>query len=309
MSNAYDELSTSIDRTEVAASVREIIESLKDERGFSFNKLAKQVSATVNLQISEGAIRLFMADDQRKRVNAANTTLRALYNFIVDAYHHFPGATKKRYFALRKKLGLFAPPAVDDAVFAIGTHRWVHTSKANVERLAEKMTGQFVVIRRSTVNARYIKSTLNIAFRRSKNHRNVNYYLMAEHHHIDRSLKLRTATGFAFPVVRNIYIPLLVEGHEGLEVIALRDPLQEHPHFFMGFMFGLNGNRNIYNSSVLLERLTPQNQHVWDNISHRFAREHPRLKDLGEDFLYRLERVIVEKKSQLLTRFDDDEEV
>ncbi len=308
MSNAYDELSQSVDRSQVAAAVREIVKSLMEEREITYKKLARRVSNIVNLEITDGSIRLFLADEQRSRVNAGNTTLRALYNFIVDDHHHFPGATNARFFELREKLGLLAPPAVDDAVFAIGTHRWVHASKTDVARLHPKLEGRFVVIRRSTVNAKYIKSLLQIKFVRSSDHRHVNHYLKAEHHHFDRSQKLRIAAGFAFPVVRNIYMAMQVEGHEGLEIIVVRDPVQNQPDFFMGFMLGLNGNRNIYNSSVLIERLSSKNQHIWDKISNRFSGDHPRLKDLGKDFSHRLKQVISESRSQLLSRFDDDDD-
>lgn len=308
MSNAYDDLPHSVDRSEVAPAVREIIKSLILERRLSYKKLARRVSLVVNLDISDGSIRLFLADEQRSRVNAGNMTLRALYNFIVADHHHFPAGTNSLYFELRETLGLLAPPAVDDAIFAIGTHRWVHASKGDISGLAPKLQGKFVVIRRSTLNSKYIKSLLDIKCERSNGHRNINHYLKAEHHHFDRSLKLRTAAGFAFPVVRNVYIAMQVEGHEGLEIIVVRDPVQKQPDFFMGFMLGLNGDRNIYNSSVLLERLSPKNQDIWNHISHRFARDHPRLEDLGEDFAYRLDRVIAEPRSQLLSRFDDDDD-
>lgn len=307
MSNAYDDLPDSVDRSQVASAVREIVKSLMEERDLSYKKLARRVSMFVNLKVSDGSIRLFLADDQRSRVNAGNTTLRALYNFIVADHHHFPGGTNARYFELRPQLGLLAPPAVDDAIFAIGTHRWVHASKGDITALADKLEGRFVVIRRSTVNPKYIKSVLHVKFERSSGHRNINYYLKAEHHHFDRTLKLRTAVGFAFPVVRNIYIAMQVEGHEGLEVIVVRDPLQKRPDFFMGFMLGLNGNRNIYNSSVLIERISSKNQEIWDQVPPRFARDHPLLRQLEESFLYRLDRVIVESRSQLLSSFDDED--
>jgi hypothetical protein len=303
MSDAYDELPETVDRARIADAVREVIKSYLQERGISYKRLAQRVSTTVNLTVSDATIRLFVTGEHRGRVNAKNATLRALYNFIIADYHHFPVSTRSAYYELREDLGLLALPAVDDAMFAIGTHRWVHASKADVGRLLPKLEGTFVAIRRSTINSKYIKSLLYVQRARSKGH----YYIKAEHLHFDRSLKLRRSAGFVFPVVRNLYMAMQVEGHEGLEIIVVRDPVQIQPEFFMGFMFGLNGNRNIYNSSILLERLTTRNRRAWDQIPPRFPADHSGLKHLGQDFLYRLAKVIPEERSQLLSRFEDED--
>jgi hypothetical protein len=306
-SDAYDELPESVDKAQVAEAAREIIKCLIDERECTYKRLARQVSYFADSDINDDAIRIFLAHKDASRVNANNLTLKALYNYIVKYYHHFPGRTKALFFELREKLGLLTGPAVDDAIVAIGTHRWVHAGKKDIQRLAAKLEGRYIVVRRSTVNAKYIKSVLTVTRMRSSDHANPNHYLRTEHVHFDRSQTPRIAEGFAFPVAGNIYMAMRIEGQEGMEIIVVRDPMQKQPNFFMGFMLGLNGNRNIFNSSVLLERLTPQSARVWDHVGNRFARENPLLAGLGSTFLHRLDQVIDELRSKLLTRFENDD--
>jgi hypothetical protein len=71
------------------------------------------------------------------------------------------------------------------------------------------------------------------------------------------------------PMVSNVYAILDVEYGEGLEFIALRNPIQWHFHKMMGFMTSMNMDRNILSARIFIER----DGEIWDGVSPRFTRE------------------------------------
>jgi hypothetical protein len=301
-----ERLSENVDRREVAREVRVIMTLHLAEDQVTYRFIADFVEK-VGYNVEPDALRLFVTGKEAGRVNVNNKSLAALYSYIVKRHHHFCDNAKRRYYTSLKELGMYAQETpVDDASFALGTQGWVSASSREITGLAEKITGNFIALRKSTIGSNIImKSRLSVSLRRSGN----SPFIHATHEHFDRTGRLRTSVGFIVPVRTNIYGAMQIEGHEGLEIFTLRDPMQHMPEFFMGFMLGVNGNRNIYNSSLLLERESGPLSGVWSELPHRFKHDNEKLKRLGKDFQRRLEEVLYEERSRTISGFEKVEEI
>ncbi|MFN7399684.1 MAG: hypothetical protein ACK5SX_11645 [Sandaracinobacter sp.] len=306
----FKNLPADFEKWRVHEAVRDIVQALQDDGGefATATKLSRRISVALNIQVGADAIRFFMAQEKNagSRINKGNVTLAALYDYIVSSYHNFPKRAQERYLARLDDLNLnkgsdhradhHLPSA--DARFAIGTQDWVHTSPTEVDRLGRKFQGSYALLRKSTIAAGTImRSTLDVQSKRFENRP----YVSAAHLYHDRYGRARSSKGFLFPVIKNVYGPLQIEDHEGLEVLVIRDPVQEKPGFLVGFMFGLNGNRTLYNSTVLLERIEAKTTAALLKLPHRFSAQTPGYDELDTDFRTRLSGVLREEKSRLVS--------
>ena len=317
MTSYYSDISPDVDRARLAEAVRIITNSLVQNEGLSFVHIAREIQSALQPPqvISADAVRLFArAAPSGTRINSNNKTLAALYDYIVRESSHF-GATTKRLYA--EHLDAFGFGAGDpylqyiadqgeDAAFALNLINWLHTSPGEITRLRTKIAGEFWLIRKSTMSTlaepEFMISELLVRPELCKN----TPYLSATHIHRDRSGRPRTSLGTFTPVVRNIYGVMRVEGYEGLEILVLRDPIQMMPQFYMGFMFGLNSGRNLYCSSVLLERNRGELGAVLKSARYRIRDVDllPRVEKVDEAACERLRHVLSETSSRLIPRFD-----
>jgi hypothetical protein len=146
---------------------------------------------------------------------------------------------------------------------------WLKVSDHAVNKLSAKMFGDFsgdyVLLRKSVVDPDVVvKSRLRID-RASGRHP----LPRVRHFHHDRQAVERVSTGVLIPMVSNVYAILEVEYGEGLEFIALRNPIQWRFHKMMGFMTSMNMDRNILSARICIER----DGRMWDGVSPRFTRD------------------------------------
>lgn len=310
MGSYFEKLPSEFPKWRIHEAVRDIFGAMQEDGGdlSTAAKLSRRIHTVIGVHVSADAIRFLMGQEKTdtSRINKSNVTLAAIYDFIVSYYHHFSGSTKERFHARIDDLCLNSGnnyandhhTQLTDGRFAVGTQEWVNTSHTEVNRLGRKFQGRYALLRKSTISAGTImRSTLDVRlvhFERIP-------YISVGHLYHDRSGRARSSKGFFFPVVKNVYGPLQVEDHEGLEVLVIRDPVQEKPGFLVGFMLGLNGDRTVYNSSVLLERVESSSTAGLLALPHRFSQETAGYDDLEPDLRDRLIGVLSEPKSRLIS--------
>lgn len=309
----FKHLPSDFPKWRIHEAVRDIVFAMRDDGGDlgATAKLALRVNLVIGVHVNPEAIRFLLKQekDENSRVNTSNVTLAVLYDFIVS-YHHRLGSKAKERFAMRHddlclsnggNEGIGPDEDAIDGRFALGTQAWVHASPTEVDRLARKLSGNYVLLRKSTITSGLImRSTLEVRLMHAKR----TPYISVRHLYHDRYGKLRNSKGFFFPVVKNVYGPLQVEDHEGLEIIVIRDPVQASPSFFVGFMLGVNGNRTLYNSSVLLERMESDSTKRLLGLSHRFSSDDNGYADLDADLRGRLAGILIEPRSRLISDFE-----
>lgn len=214
------------------------------------------------------------------RINRENGTLRSIYNFIIREYHRWPEEIQKVYHRnllgpRRAEAEPVAPEEVDPELrdVALGALAWLTISGPKpIHELGKKVGGSHYVIRRSPRKEQdFILSLLEIVPRGE----DTKCYLEVAHLHMQRSLQQTRSHGFAVPMLRNIYAALRVEGHDGLELLTLRDESQANPRFFKGFMIGLDSDRMLYDSAVLVipKRSAKAGElELWERLSQKIDR-------------------------------------
>ncbi len=151
---------------------------------------------------------------------------------------------------------------------------WMHVSDGEVRDLAERITGDFVMLRKSVRNPNeVVKSRLKIT-----RFAGGSPLLVISHLHKDRQNVDRVSKGIITRVVRNIYaVPENREG-EGIEMLALRDPVQELFEKLNGFLISMNMDRKILSARVCIER----NSKRWEALTlSNGYREHNRFRGFG----------------------------
>jgi hypothetical protein len=317
------------DVTEVALAVGAIIRAQLDSpRGngpkHTFVWLSRRIEVVTRMTVGSDTIRQFLNSVSRlgtpnaHRINKTNTTLEALYDYIVGDYHRFHPDVHKVFLANRdalhlKRLADEDMATIDEvlAPYAIGTQRWLNVSGRDMRELSNKLVGNHYVLRKSTINSHeFMKSELSV-----KSHvKDLTTYLSITHRHQQRSKAFTKSHGFILRSIRNVYAAMQIEGHEGLELLVLREEIQRAPQFFMGFMIGVNSDRNVYESSVLVIPAKSLSEHrikeAWDNLPSRFS-------EANQDFSWLLgntelgqlvKSVLGEERSRLLPRFGDNED-
>jgi hypothetical protein len=87
------------------------------------------------------------------------------------------------------------------------------------------------------------------------------------HVHADRQGVPRLSDGIVVPVKSNFYCVMQIETGQGMEILALKEPVQDKFQRLMGFLLSFNIDRKLLSARVFLERMTKE----WEEAPARFA--------------------------------------
>lgn len=277
MPDHFAALPADADMQAICGAVRDIISDLYRNGKLTYGDISKAATDLLSRQpLQASAVKVFLEKDST-RVNANNRALPILYDYIRSNYHNFPTSTREKalhYWPTLVPDGFRGPDAVSieserERSLGMMFKDWLNVTDHEVNKLSAKMFGDFsgdyVLLRKSVVDPDMIvKSRLRIdrASGRSVLPR-------VRHYHHDRQLVERVSVGVALPLISNVYAILEVENGEGMEFIALRNPIQWKFQKMMGFMTSMNMDRNILSARIFIER----DGNLWDGIGPRFTRE------------------------------------
>lgn len=245
---------------------------------------AKKFSGSAT--VTGDAIKTFVNRGYNQRINSNNQTLRYMHDFFTNSLNLLDDEIKAIIvdtinWSILVGNG-FEKHHDDDRqmnnaarLSARAFYSWFRFNEKESSRIFSKFANKYVVFRKSVENENLIiKSSLIIGLDEQKK------ALTATHIHLDRHGVVRQSTGFVMCIVRNIYIILQVEDGDGLELLALREPIQKDFVKMMGFMMSINTDRKILSARIFLERT----DEIWEKINPRFKidalNEYPDRKEL-----------------------------
>lgn len=251
------------DLVKIAVACRAIIREMR-KQGRSFEAIAQEITLQ-SAPVSVSALQTFLQRDEGTRVNKANETFRAVYNYIRKSRHTQSPAVRAKITELWHLLSGNSPESeyTDEnqksfvnittaGLFA----NWLHISGLEVLRVYTKLVGRYIMLRKSIRDENLIvRSLVTIEFIENEKQYGAGA-LLATHKHYDVYMRPRVSKGFLLPVVRNIYFLMNVEDGEGLEFIALKEPVQSDFKRMLGFITTMNTDRKLLSSHVCLERET-----------------------------------------------------
>jgi hypothetical protein len=225
------------------------------------------------IAVTDESLKAFSNREAKARVHINNLTVKALYLYLTGTFHKLDQDVK-RIMLRRENWTILNGQDVenqhDDPRFlanalsiAVATfYSWCRFGPNEISRAHSRFSRDYVLLRKSVNDPKVVvKSKLRIFIDpRDKS------FVEAIHTHHDRHGVLRESRGFVTSVVRNLYIVMQVEDSEGLEIIALRDPVQKEYVKMMGFMQSINADRKILSARVFIER----EDDVWASLKPRF---------------------------------------
>lgn len=263
MPEHFAKLPKTYDVAAVAAAVRDIVREIH-RSGTKYSALALAAEQLLHRKTTDNAIRVFMTP-RSTRINRSNQTLAVLYDYIVANRENFSSSVKEMISFHWK---LISPSADTTERFqfenALGAmfRNWFHVSAGETRDLSEKLTGKYVMLRKSLHSSDLIvRSTVTVS-RSAGQAEQINIV----HSHMDRGGNERLSNGFVCPVIRNIYAILNVEHGEAIELIVLRNPIQREFKQMVGFLISINVDRKIISSRVSLVH----HDSSWDDLGYRF---------------------------------------
>jgi hypothetical protein len=277
MPNHFDALPSDTDLQAICAAVRDIVRDLHQTAKRTYPEISKAATDLLaRPALQPSAIKVFL-EKETTRINSNNRALPILYDYIRSGFHNFPASTREK--ALQHWSTLVPDSASGPAALAVESEKerslglmfknWLNVTDHEINKLSAKMFGDFsgdyVLLRKSVVDPNMVvKSRLRIDRAHGRD-----ALPKARHFHHDRQNIERVSTGVFLPLVSNVYGILEVENGEGLEFIALRNPIQWNFQKMMGFMTSMNMDRNILSARIFIER----DGTLWDGIGPRFTRE------------------------------------
>jgi hypothetical protein len=275
MPNHFSGLPRTADKQAIYAAVREIIWDLHHTAKQTYPEISKAATTLLARPALKPSTIKVLLEKQSTRVNINNQALPVLYDYIRSGFQDFPASARAKVLQHWTTLvpdGADEPGASSiesEIERSLGTifKSWLKISDQEINKLSAKMFGDFsgdyVLLRKSAREANLIvKSTLKIDRARGRS-----VLPKVRHTHIDRQGIVRTSTGILLPIVSNVYGVLEVENGEGLEYIALRNPLQWNFNKMMGFLISMNMERIILSARVFIER----DGSMWDGLGSRFS--------------------------------------
>ncbi len=264
MSDYYKTLPEGHDFDALAQAVIAIILDLRNHKNVEV--IAKDMARALgHTEVNAAAIRRLLSRRGQTRFNRTNKTIGALYDFIIADRGHFPPEIAQKILSYGSVLlhAEDSDEAFADVEKSVGNslRAWLFVSRKEIRRLGDKLVGEYVMLRNSLHNENVIvKSSLKIE-------RNARLdQLTITHRHIDSQGVERTSRGFLLPLFGNIYGVLRVERGQGLETIALREPIPEHFKKMVGFVTSIDMDRNVLTSRVCIDKVGPE----WAKIGPRF---------------------------------------
>jgi hypothetical protein len=280
---AFDLLPSGADYVEIARICRLCMQNLHEHERLSYPRIAELINRYRGdyHQVAQTALKTFVLRGESSRVNANNKTLAAIYNYLVGQMPDLPAEVAD---IIRMNWGTLSPSDMSDASNEQNLNRalcqataklfcqWLKSSESDLSKLRLKLGGKYVLIRKSVTDQDLlVKSDLIID---ASSDREV---IKARHIHVDRTGVSRVSEGFVVPVVSNIYCILDVEDGQGLEIIALKEPIQQKWQRMYGFCWSMNFNRMIISAQVFLERDSehsndaPSRMRLSDPTSHPYV--------------------------------------
>jgi hypothetical protein len=290
MQSYYKLLPTNADYVAIASIARDCIARMRNGAK-RYHDIVEEINAVLSelydgggSRISEASLRTFMNRDYIQRIHSNNITLQVIYDFLRHKYETFDNDIKSVIIA---KWDIFTARSLRDtesedkarldtvrslcALFS----KWALVNERDVERLAEKICNEYILVRKSYLDEELIvKSILTISFDQEAK------ILFARLIHTDQHAVGRTSLGFVLPVVRNIYCLMPIEEGEGLDIIALKIPIQHDFEKMLGFQITMNTDRKLISARVFVER----NNEEWAEAPARFylkdIDKYPSIKEL-----------------------------
>jgi hypothetical protein len=268
MVSRFKLLPQNADYLRIAQICRDCIRKMRETH--SYEQIVSDInSIDPERMLTVTALKTFLARATVKRFNSTNVPIETTYNYLLNQRDKLQPPVQAIIMA---NWATFSPSAGDDddpsknsldlampPLFC----RWVSVSEKGIDRLRIKLKGSYVMLRKSVVNGNdIVKSQVFIALDSDPK------VITVRHIHIDRMKVERKSEGFAVPIARQIYLITKIEGSEGLDFIALREPIQQNFHRLLGFFVSMNIDRKILCSRVYLER----DNKLWQGIPGRFTR-------------------------------------
>jgi len=284
MASRYDLLPATANHVEIYRICRQCIQQMHDH-GSSYPKIAAEVTRYADgAYIGGPSLKTFMAREESKRINSKNNTLAAIYNYLSNEFNNLEPEIKG---IIQIKWHVFNPGALskdsdekqikDNLCHTISRlfREWVNTSEKDISRIRSKISGEYIMLRKSVIKQDMIvKSRIIIGDDGDKD------TISIKHIHMDRAGVLRVSEGFVMPIVRNVYCIMEVEGGEGLDILVLKDPIQQKFVRMYGFCGSMNLNRKLLWAKTFLER----DNEIWRSAPARFnipdICKYPLLKDV-----------------------------
>lgn len=275
MPNHFAALPPSTEMAPICAAVRSIIQDLHDNGKRTYGEISKAATDLLSRPpLPAAAIKVFL-EKETTRVNANNRAVPILYDYIRSGFQNFPASTRDRVLQHWSTLvpgganGTGTLSVENEVERSLGVlfKTWLKLSDQEINKLSAKMFGEFsgdyVLLRKSVRDPNVVvKSRLRIDRAHGRD-----AVPKVRHYHHDRLGVERLSTGVFLPLVSNVYGILEVENGEGLEIIALRNPIQWAFQKMMGFLISMNMDRNILSARVFIERDCTS----WNRLSPRFT--------------------------------------
>jgi hypothetical protein len=294
MPHYFDSLPSETHFDGIIAAVRDIIGVLHGTEKMTYVAISNMARRALSRTLSPTAIKVFLSS-KSARFHKDTPTLSILYDLIRTDYQSFPDAARARTVFHWNTLVPRKINDIDDDAFQNETEKslsyllktWLDVDDRDLHRLSDKLFGEYVgdyVMLRKSVhspvpihenahghvdnsvtqdsNQHIVKSLLKITHRDGID----KGFLKIRHYHHDRQGILRVSSGFFFPLSTNIYSIMKIEDGEGLELLALRNPIQKQFEKMMGFLISMNMDRNILSGRIFIER----DSELWQDIPPRF---------------------------------------
>ena len=282
-----------IDRAAVARIVRECVVSLRKSLRITYDELANKITSfnesprefvrvagLRNVMVSGDAISAFCTRETHNRVNLKNKTFDALYVYLHERRHELPHPVQAR---LNEQWSVFVGTMPENTYnnddhdrrllqsLSLTTQELLHINKAEVAGTIAKFIGKYVMLRKSVSDPDVvIMSNLEIYVSENKD------FIRVLHQHTDRHHQTSTSKGFLVRRPPNLYALMRVESDVGLELLALRDPVNDRFRRLLGFLMSMNVDRKLLDARVVIERRSD----VFDKVRPRF-----RVSEIEDDDL------------------------
>jgi hypothetical protein len=275
MSSYFDQLSPTADRVAIAKAIREIVIDLR--KTLTLTEIVDNVRrSSPSEYISENALKLFLYREVGKRINARNSIISALYDYIVIHFDGLPEPSRTtaiKYLQIIDPAGAFlrATDRMHTSLLqsaAMIVRNWLLVEEKDIRDLAPHLSGKFILLRKSSVFPEYVlKSVLQLELNSEKG------IIEGSHIFIDLMGHERTSQGFFLPVKDNLYGIFSVERKQAMELFGFSIPIQSAKGIqkMTGFSMSVDMQRTILSARTLIESENPN----WTDIPNRFSVKEP----------------------------------
>ncbi len=267
MQPRFENFSADHDLREIASVVREVVLKLNDEDR-SYKSIAAAVRRRTGRHLTETAIRIFVRRIEIQTYRTTNTTLAALYDYLMSEPEDF-SASIRHFIAERAKIlrGGDAPIVTEctsASTLALRFQDWVDVPASKVAKLIaclceDRPKTTLLIFRRSLHEGYIVKSHLELYPSRDRQ------TLFVEHYQRDRTNTQKLSRGVLMPVHDNIYSLMKADNGKALEYLAFENADCTNFPRLNGILTGY-ADRRIFTASVAIRR----NEGFWEKLPGRF---------------------------------------